>query len=109
MEKKQIMSDNIIVKFLENQQRQRDLDATQQTEWGLLQRERLVEILEKNGAIITNNMWDALLFKVNGLIINDSGSICYISFDNPSKRIIALLAKHSDLIRNNFNYITGQR
>lgn len=99
------MSENIVIKILEKEETQRNTIAEQRKEWGLLQRGRLVEVLEKDGAKITNNMWDMLLFNINALRIVD-GKICYISFYNESKRISSLLLRHNKAIMDNFKYIT---
>ena len=99
------MSDNIIIDILEKQEEERREQAKLQ-EWGVGNRNRLVSILESNGATITDCMWDLLLFNINGLRISESGRVCYLSFYKPSKRILELLARYNNVIVENFNRIT---
>lgn len=100
------MSDNIVITMLEKEEQKRKAEAEQRQEWGMSQRNRLVEVLEKAGATITNYMWDLLLFNINGLRINAEGKICYLSFFKESKRIMELLRRYNSVIIQNFNYIT---
>ncbi len=100
------MSDNIFIIALEKEEQKRKAEAEQRQEWGMSQRNRLVEVLEKAGATITNHMWDLLLFNINGLRINAEGKICYLSFYKESKRIMDLLRRYNSVIIENFNYIT---
>lgn len=92
--------DNILLKAIENVNRR---DFTQ--EWGAGNRNNLVQVIERNGGTVTNTMWDMLLSHVDGLRINDKGKVCYLSTCKPSKRIMALLAKHNDIIRENITTI----
>jgi len=100
--------DNPIIKIIENQEKARKEKAKLQEEWGILQRQRLVDVLERSGATITNNMWDMLLFKINGLRISENGKVCYLSFYKPSKRILTLFSRYNRIIVDNFKYITQQ-
>jgi hypothetical protein len=100
------MSNNIIATILEKEEQKRKAEAQQRQEWGMSQRNRLVEVLEKAGATISNHMWDLLLFNINGLRINAEGKICYLSFYKESKRIMDLLRRYNSVIIENFNYIT---
>ena len=99
------MEGNIIVKILENQEKTRK-ENVKLSEWGMLQRSRLVSVLESAGATITNHVWDLLLFNVNGLRINQAGKVCYLSFYPESKKISLLLNRYSSVIKENFDYIT---
>lgn len=99
------MSENIIITILENEEKRRNAIAKQREEWGMLQRSRLVEILERDGATITAHVWDLLLFNINGLRIVD-GKIAYISFYKESKKVSLILSRHNKAIFDNFKYIT---
>lgn len=101
------MSNNIVIDILQKQEEQRREQA-KQSEWGLSNVRTLTRILEENGANITSHMWDLLLFNINGLRINESGKVCYISFYKPSKRILELLARYNNIIVKHFNEITKQ-
>ena len=97
------MSDNIIVDIFKKQEQERKNQPI--TEWGVLQRSKLVKILETNGVTITDHMWDLLLFNINGLRINAEGKVCYLSYYPESKKIMKLLRQNNELIKNNFNFI----
>jgi len=94
--------DNIIIKILENQENARKQNVKS---WGTYNRNKLVNVLEKSGEIISNNLFDMLLFNINTLEIKN-GKICYTSYYPPSKKIISLLSKHNDIIIENFEHIT---
>jgi hypothetical protein len=98
--------ENIIIKILENKEKAKKEQAKQSEEWGISQRNKLVKVLEKEGATISNNIYDMLLFNINGLRVNDDGKVCYLSFSKPSKKIIGLLARYNETIKDNFNFIT---
>lgn len=100
--------DNPIIKIIENQENARKEQAKLQSEWGIYQRNKLVKVLEGAGAIITNNMWDMLLFKINGLRISENGKVCYLSFDKPSKKILELFGRYNRVIIDNFKHITSR-
>jgi hypothetical protein len=95
---------NLIVKILENKEKERKNNVV---EWGVLNRNRLVKILEKSGASITNNVYDSLLFNINGLRIGQSGKICYLSFYPKNKKIMTLFLRYEKEIKENFNYIVS--
>ena len=99
------MNSNPIIAILEKQEEERKQRVSLQ-EWGVGNRNRLVSILESEGAVISNNMWDLLLFNINGLRINEAGKVCYLSFYKPSKRILTLLARYNNVIIKNFDEIT---
>ena len=102
------MNNNIVITILEKEEQKRKTEANQRQEWGILQRKKLVEILENEGAIITDHMWDLLLFNINGLRINSDGKVCYLSFYKESKKIMELLRRYNSIIVQNFKYITAQ-
>lgn len=87
------MTDNIIITILEKEEQRRKEEAEQRKEWGISQRNRLVEVLEKEGAIITNHVWDLLLFNINSLRINSEGKIFYLSFYKESKKNYGIIKK----------------
>ena len=99
------MNNNVIIEILKREEQKRKLEAENQ-EWGIMQRNRLVEVLEKAGAIITDHLWDLLLFKINGLRINSDGKVCYLSYYKESKKIMELLRRYNNIIVQNFDYIT---
>ena len=101
------MNTNIIITSLEKEERERKAIAEQRKEWGILQRNKLVTVLEQAGANVTNHMYDMLLFNVNGLRINSEGKICYLSFYKESKKIMELLRRYNNVIVENFNHITA--
>ena len=101
------MNENIVITIIENEEKQRNAIAEQRKEWGMSQRSRLVKVLEKDGATITDHMWDLLLFNINGLRIVD-GKITYVSFFKESKRILSLFSTHRKAIIDNFDYIVKQ-
>ena len=97
------MEGNIFVEALKRQEAERKANTT---EWGLLNRSRLVKTLEGNGVIISDCMWDMLLSHINGLRISENGKLCYLSFYPESKKIMYLLSSNAETIKENFNYIT---
>jgi len=99
------MSNNIILNIIKQQEEQRQKQA-ELNEWGIYNRNKLVEILEAHGAKISDSLYNDLLFKINGLRINEYGRICYLSFYKPSKRILNLLNRYSNVIKEHFNEIT---
>lgn len=101
--------ENSIVKIFENEYNKRQEEYKNPREWGLSNVRILTRILEENGATISSHMWDLLLFKVNGLRINENKKVCYLSFDKPSKRILELFARYNNVIIDNFDKITKGR
>lgn len=99
------MNNNVIIEILKREEQKRKLEAENQ-EWGTMQRNRLVEVLEKAGATMTDHLWDLLLFKINGLRINSDGKVCYLSYYKESKKIMELLRRYNNIIVQNFDYIT---
>ena len=97
------MSNNIIIDIIEKQEQERK--NIPQVEWGIRQRNNLVKILEQNGINITDNLYDMLLFNINGLRINNNGQICYLSYYPESKKIMKLLRQNNQLIKDNFKFI----
>lgn len=97
------MESNIIIDILNRQEAERKANKT---EWGCSNRSHLVKVLEENGVTISDYMWDMLLTHVNGLRINASGKVCYLSFYPESKRIVQLLSRNAEAIKNKFDYIT---
>jgi hypothetical protein len=95
------MSDNILVDILSKQEQKLPI-----TEWGITQRRRLVEILEQNNINVSDSLYNMLLTHINGLRINESGKVCYLSYYPESKKIMTLLQQNSNIIKKNFNYIT---
>lgn len=98
--------DNTIVKIFENEYNKRQEEYKNPKEWGLKNVSKLTKILEENGATITNNVWDLLIFNVNGLRINENKKVCYLSFYKPSKKLITLFSRYNDLIIEHFDEIT---
>lgn len=90
-------TNNIFAKYDEMQKEKRKVEAAQRTEWGIMQRKKLVNLIEQTGEIISNHVYDLLLFNVNGLRIVD-GKVCYLSFYKPSKKLLSLFARHNKLI-----------
>lgn len=99
------MSDNILIDIINKQEQERK--NIPQVEWGIKQRNNLVKILEQNDVSITDNLYDMLLFNINGLRINNNGQICYLSYYLESKKIMKLLRQNNQLIKDNFKYITA--
>lgn len=95
---------NPIITILENQEAERREWASL-SEWNMVRQTRLVEVIEQDGGTVSNYMWDLILGNVNGLRINDSGKVCYLSFYPPSKRILSLLARHNKAIKENLKKI----
>ncbi|MDD4624539.1 MAG: hypothetical protein PHX40_04130 [Bacilli bacterium] len=100
------MSGNIIIDIINKQEQERKSQPI--VEWGIFQRNKLVSVLEQNGVIISDSLYDMLLFNVNGLRINNDGKLCYLSFYPESKKIMKLLRQNNELIKSNFNFITRQ-
>lgn len=99
------MEQNIIISILEKQEEARREEAAR-SEWGIKQRNNLVKIIEDNGGTVTNAMYDMLLFNVNGLRVNGSGRVYYLSYQKtPSKKILTLLGRYNKLIKNNLEEI----
>lgn len=101
------MGKNIFITALQNREKQIN-EMTNQNEWGIRQRDKLVKVLEEAGAKITDHVYDLLLFNINGLRINEKGQVCYLSFYKESKKVTELLKRYSQVIKDNFNYITSQ-
>ena len=99
------MSNNILIDIIEKQEQERKNQPM--VEWGIRQRNNLVKILEQNGINITDNLYDMLLFNINGLRINNDGKVCYLSYYPESKKIMKLLMQNNQLIKDNFKYITA--
>lgn len=98
------MSGNIIIDIINKQEQERKSQPI--VEWGISQRNKLVSVLGQNGVIISDSLYDMLLFNVNGLRINNDGKLCYLSFYPESKKIMKLLRQNNELIKSNFNFIT---
>ena len=98
------MERNPLISIIEKQEAERHERAAQ-SEWCLTKQRRLVEVIEQDGGTVSNYMWDMILGSVNGLRVNDSGKVCYLSFYPPSKRILSLLAQHNNAIRDNLKKI----
>lgn len=95
---------NIFAMYDEKQREKIKTEMAQRAEWGMGQRKKLVDLIEKTGEIITNHVWDLLLFNVNGLRINNN-KVCYLSFYKESKRLTSLFARHNKLIVEHFDEI----
>lgn len=102
-------TDNIFAIYDEKQREKLKEEAAQRAEWGMDQRKRLVDLIEKTGEIITDHVWDLLLFNVNGLRINND-KVYYISFYKESKKLTSLFARYNKLIIEHFSEIVkGER
>ena len=100
------MEKNLIITILEKQDRERQQRAAQ-SEWNLNRHRRLVDTIEKDGGQVSDYMYGQLYFNINGLRVNENGKVCYLSFYPPSKRVLSILARHNDAIRENLRYIMG--
>lgn len=96
---------NVFVSAIINEEN-RCNNLRKNSEWGVRERNRLVEVLQNAGANISEWMWDALLFNINALRINKYGQVCYMSYFPPSKKILSLLSRYNQVIVENFKYIT---
>ena len=100
------MEKNPIITILEKQDRERKQRAAQ-SEWNLNRHRRLVDIIEKDGEQVSDYMYEQLYVRINELRVNENGKVCYLSFYPPSKRVISILTRHNDAIRENLHYITS--
>lgn len=98
------MEKNPLITIIEKQEAERRERAAQ-SEWCLTKQRRLVEVIEQDGGTVSDYMWNLILGNVNGLRVNDSGKVCYLSFYPASKRILSLLAQHNTAIRENLKKI----
>lgn len=98
------MEQNPIITILERQDRERAQRAAQ-SEWNLNRHRRLVDIIEKDGEQVSDYMYEWLYSSINGLRVSESGKVGYVSFYPPSKRVLSILARHNDAIRENLHYI----
>jgi len=99
------MEKNIIISILEKQEETRKEEVAK-SEWGVKQRNNLVKLIEEQGGTVTNAMYDMLLFNIVGLRVNNVGKVCYLSYQkNPSKKILELLARYNEVIKNNLNRV----
>lgn len=95
--------ENLVLKILEKEEEKRNNTPVQP--WGMSQRTKLVNLLENNGAYISESVWDLLLFNVNELILTENGNIDYKSYYKASKKLIKLFTDYKDIIKENFDYI----
>lgn len=72
--------------------------------WGLMCRNKLVNVLEKNGIKVTEWMYDALLFNISELIVIDN-KLSYKTIYPESKRVTKILMENSDIIIKHFEEI----
>lgn len=100
------MEQNPIIAILEKQNQER-IQRAAQSEWNLNRHRRLVEVIERDGEQVSDYMYEWLYSNIIGLRINESGRVCYLSFYSPSKRILSILARHNDSIRENLIKIYG--
>lgn len=95
--------ENLVLKILEKKEEKRRSISVQP--WGMSQRTKLVDLLEDNGAYISESVWDLLLFNINELVLTENGNITYKSYYKASKKLIKLFTDYRDLIKENFDYI----
>jgi hypothetical protein len=74
-------------------------------EWGVQQRDNLVKLIELNGGNITEHVKDLLLYKINGLRVNDEGKLYYLSDYKECDRVSRVIKRYRKLIQENLDVI----
>lgn len=98
--------ENLFTKAIENRNEQLQEQA-KSSNWSILRRNALVDVLEENDIYVSEHMWDLLLFNIHNLYI-ENGKITYTCLGRPSKKVTDLLVKHQELIIANKDRIFGQ-
>lgn len=99
--------EDMFIRALENERKRIEKN---QGNWGMSERNKLVEVLEKNEIYVTESEWDLLLFNIKDLYL-ENNKLSLVWQKNTkgkelvSKKVLKILRNNLELIKNNYNHI----